>query len=125
MSVVDELTALHNLLKSGGITQSEFEELKKRVIKGNMQEVARIANSAQKSGPNPLQVGAMAAGATMATRLIMDHLKNDRELRAQIEKLQDSPLASLNLDNADAVQVTTFDTTSEGISEQTDYFFDL
>jgi hypothetical protein len=89
MSLAEELVMLHELHKSGGISDSEFQTLKTRMINENPKEVARIVN-AQKKGSNlsPLQVGAIAGASTVGTRLIMDHLKSDQKLQEQVEKLQ-------------------------------------
>jgi hypothetical protein len=53
--------------------------------------VAKIAkqNGFTKNSLSPIQIGAIAAAASIGTRLILDDLKSDRELRNQVEKLQD------------------------------------
>ncbi len=89
MSLSDELSILFNLHKSGGLSDSEFQTLKTRMIRENPNEVARVLKS-QKSGSNlsPLQVGAIAGATALGSRIIMDHLKDDKVLREQVEKLE-------------------------------------
>ena len=59
------------------------------MIRENPNEVARVLKS-QKSGSNlsPLQVGAIAGATAVGSRIIMDHLKSDKVLRDQVEKLE-------------------------------------
>ena len=59
------------------------------MIRENPNEVARVLKS-QKSGSNlsPLQVGAIAGATAVGSRIIMDHLKGDKVLRDQVEKLE-------------------------------------
>ena len=89
MSLSEELSILFNLHKSGGLSDSEFQTLKTRMIRENPNEVARVLKS-QKSGSNlsPLQVGAIAGATAVGSRIIMDHLKGDIVLRDQLEKLE-------------------------------------
>jgi hypothetical protein len=89
MSLSEELSILFNLHKSGGLSDSEFQTLKTRMIRENPNEVARVLKS-QKSGSNlsPLQVGAIAGATAVGSRIIMDHLKGDKVLRDQVEKLE-------------------------------------
>jgi hypothetical protein len=89
MSLSEELSVLFNLHKSGGLSDSEFQTLKTRMIRENPNEVAKVLKS-QKSGTNlsPLQVGAIAGATTVGSRIIMDHLKEDKVLREQVEKLE-------------------------------------
>lgn len=89
MSLSEELLILFNLHKSGGLSDSEFQTLKTRMIRENPNEVAKVLNS-QKNGRNlsPLQVGAIAGATTVGTRIIMDHLKDDKVFRDQVEKLE-------------------------------------
>jgi hypothetical protein len=89
MSLANELVILFDLHKSGGITDSEFQTLKARMIRENPKEVAQIMKS-QRGGSNmsPLQVGLIAGGSSVGVRLIMDHLKSDQKLRDQVERLE-------------------------------------
>ncbi len=89
MSLSEELSILFNLHKSGGLSDSEFQTLKTRMIRENPSEVARVLKS-QRSGSNlsPLQVGAIAGATAVGSRIIMDHLKGDKVLRDQVEKLE-------------------------------------
>jgi hypothetical protein len=89
MSLANELVVLFDLHKSGGITDSEFQTLKARMIRENPKEVAQIMKS-QRGGSNmsPLQVGLIAGGSSVGVRLIMDHLKSDQKLRDQVERLE-------------------------------------
>ena len=122
MSLTDELVALFELHKSGGITDSEYQTLKTRMINENPREVAKILGS-QKKGSNltPLQIGSIAGASSIGTRLIMDHLKNDRKLQDQIEKLQ-TQVAHLDT-SADIthLQVTEIDYQSTDIDPDFDF----
>lgn len=91
MGLAEDLSALYDLHKSGGLSADEFQEVKSKMIKANPNEVARIAkqSSLNKSSLSPLQVGAIAASASIGSRLVLDHLKSDRILREQVEKLKD------------------------------------
>lgn len=91
MGLAEDLSALYELYQSGGLSAEEFQELKSRMIKGNPNEVARIAkqNEANRSSLSPLQVGAIAASTSIGSRMILDHLKSDRNLQEQVEKLKD------------------------------------
>ena len=89
MGLADELTQLHALFKDNAITAAEYEQLKGRIIRGNLVEAKSLLNSNSKGGvPNALQVGAMAAAGTFAGRMIADHLKNDHELHKQLENIK-------------------------------------
>lgn len=91
MGLAEDLTALYELHKSGGLSAAEFQEVKSRMIKTNPSEVAKIAKQSglTKATLTPLQVGALAASASIGTRFILDHLKSDRALQEQVEKLQE------------------------------------
>ncbi len=91
MGLADDLSALYELHKSGGLSESEFQEIKAKMIITNPIEVAKIAkqNGFTKNSLSPIQIGAIAAASSIGTRLILDDLKSDRELRNQVEKLQD------------------------------------
>jgi negative regulator of sigma E activity len=98
---------LFDLHKSGGISDSEFQALKARIINENPKEVAKIVAS-QKSGTNlsPLQVGAIAGASSLGTRLIMDHYKDDQKLQEQVEKLQTQVADMDNSDSITSLHVT-------------------
>lgn len=91
MGLAEDLSALYELHKSGGLSADEFQEVKLRMIKTNPNEVAKIVKQSalNKSSLSPLQVGLIAASASIGTRLVLDHLKSDRILQEQVEKLND------------------------------------
>jgi hypothetical protein len=122
MALADELVILFNLHKSGGITESEFQTLKTRMIKENPREVAKIAN-AQRNSANlsPLQVGAVAAASTIGTRMIMDHLKSDRNLQQQVEKLQSDISDLESADSVSHLQVTEYEYQSTEVDTDFDF----
>ena len=107
MSLAEELVILFDLHKSGGISDSEFQALKTRIINENPKEVAKIVAS-QKSDKNlsPLQVGAIAGASSLGTRLIMDHYKDDKKLQEQVEKLQTQVADMDNSDSVTSLHVT-------------------
>jgi negative regulator of sigma E activity len=107
MSLAEELVILFDLHKSGGISDSEFQALKTRMINENPKEVAKIVDS-QKSGKNlsPLQVGAIAGASSLGTRLIMDHYRDDKKLQEQVEKLQTQVADMDNSDSVTSLHVT-------------------
>ena len=89
MGLAEDLSALFELHKSGGLSADEFQEIKTKMIKSNPNEVAKIAKQSglSKSTLSPLQVGLIAASASIGTRMVLDHLKSDRILQDQVEKL--------------------------------------
>jgi hypothetical protein len=89
VGLAEDLSALFELHKSGGLSADEFQEIKSRMIKSNPNEVAKIAKQSalNKSALSPLQVGLIAASASIGTRMVLDHLKSDRILQDQVEKL--------------------------------------
>jgi hypothetical protein len=91
VGLAEDLSALYELHKSGGLSADEFQEVKLRMIKTNPNEVAKIVKQSalNKSSLSPLQVGLIAASASIGTRLVLDHLKSDRILQEQVEKLND------------------------------------
>lgn len=114
MGLAEDLTALYELHKSGGLSEAEFQEVKSRMIKNNPDEVAKIARQSglTKATLTPLQVGAIAASASIGTRFILDHLKSDRVLQEQVEKLQErvGDLEEFHsADNQDDINSTHFD----------------
>lgn len=122
MALADELVILFNLHKSGGITQVEFETLKARMIRENPREVAKIVGAQRNpSNLSPLQVGALAGATSVGTRMIMDHLKSDRNLQEQVEKLQDDISHLESTDTVSHLEVTEY----EYLSTEVDSDFDF
>lgn len=124
MSLANELVILFELHKSGGITDSEFQALKTRMIRENPKEVAQVINS-QKKGQNlsPLQVGAIAGGSSVAVRLIMDHIKSDQKLRDQVESIQSQMVGSNESNEIAYLKVTEVEYQSSEIENATDFDF--
>ena len=122
MALADELVILFNLYKSGGITESEFQTLKARMIRENPREVAKVAN-AQRNSSNlsPLQVGALAGASSIGTRMIMDHLKSDRNLQDQVEKLQDDISHLESADTVSHLEVTEYEYQSTEVDSDFDF----
>lgn len=122
MALADELVILFDLYKSGGITEREFQTLKARMIRENPREVARVAKAqGNPSNLSPLQVGALAAASSFGTRMIMDHLKTDKQLQAQVDKLQGD---IANLESADTVshlEVTEYEYQSSEVDTDFDF----
>ena len=90
MSLAEELVILYKLHKDGGLTEAEFINVKTQMLRDNPKETAALASNFKKDSKtaSPVQVGAMAAAGTFAARLVADHLKNDKQLRQQIENIQ-------------------------------------
>lgn len=114
MGLAEDLSALYELHKSGGLSAAEFQEVKSKMIKANPNEVAKIVKQSglTKATLTPLQVGAIAASASIGTRLILDHLKSDRTFQEKIENLQErvGELEEFHsVDNQDDVNATQFD----------------
>jgi hypothetical protein len=104
MSIVDELMELHKLLQAGGVTQSEYEAVKKRLINSSGESPAVKQNLLkQKGAPSTWQIAGIAVAGSLGGRLIADHLHNDH--------LQDQALDAVNanqeidLSNVDIIEV--------------------
>jgi len=105
VGLAEDLGALFELQQKGAISQIEFQEIKTKMIKDNLQDAAKIATqfSGRKGGTNPLQIAAIAASASIGSRLVLDHLKNDSALKKQVETLQEQ-VSDLN--SGDGFEIT-------------------
>jgi hypothetical protein len=90
MSLAEELVILHKLHKEGGLTDAEYNVVKTQMLRANPQEASNLIKGLNKNsqGTSPLQIGAMAAAGSFAARIVADHLREHRDLKDQIEKLQ-------------------------------------
>jgi hypothetical protein len=95
---------LHKLLQAGGVTQSEYEAVKKRLINSSGESPAVKQNLLkQKGAPSTWQIAGIAVAGSLGGRLIADHLHNDH--------LQDQALDAVNanqdidLSNVDIIEV--------------------
>ena len=100
MGAADEIAKFHELLKSGAITQQEFDQAKNSILKNPgsegqsrafapqtkpIQSKQAPVNHANQTSPSPVQIGGSVAAGYVAGNLIRDKLLNNDDVNGSID----------------------------------------